>query len=164
MNYYLPPDIRIKEAEYVAPDFHARYDAKRRTYRYYIALKPTAVFYPFRWLVTYKLDIASMHKAASRFVGEHQFTAFCSTDSETENHWCNVYEAEWEARGDELIFKIVANRFLHSMVRSIVGTLVDVGRGKISWQEINDIIDAKDRKRIGITAPPQGLFLEKVEY
>ena len=166
INFYLPEDIRVIKAETVNSEFHSRYDAKKRTYKYYISLQPSAVLRKYRWTVIDKLAIDEMQKAARFLIGKKDFKSFCSNKSNMDHYICDVFlvELHLNGNGNELIFEIQGSRFLHNMVRAIVGTLVEIGRGKIKADEINDIIAAEDRTKAGPTAPPTGLFLVNVEY
>ena len=164
LNGVLPPDIRIRTVETVADDFHARFSAKSRFYRYRIAKFQRAVERQYVWFYGSALDVEKMNKVAKVFVGTHDFRSFSKLNKELDNFDCTVSEAEWIETDNELWFNITANRFLHKMVRTIVGTLVDVGRNKLPGTEIEKILKAKNREEAGITAPAHGLFLLKVEY
>ena len=164
LNFYLPDDIRVINAEEIHSEFHARYDAVNRIYRYYIRRQPSAVHRYFRWVLLENLDVAEMKKAASCLLGTKNFKSFCSTQSDTENYVCQITKAELSVVAPDLIFEIHGNRFLHNMVRAIVGTLVEIGRGKIRAGDMERIIAAENRNAAGATAPPTGLFLEKVFY
>ncbi|MFQ5676508.1 MAG: tRNA pseudouridine(38-40) synthase TruA [bacterium] len=164
LNTYLPSDVRVVKAEEVADKFHSRFDAVRRTYRYVISKRPRAIERQYGWFCKYKLKVTRLKEASEFLLGSHVFEAF-SKISEDENHYlCDVESASWRETEENLIFAITANRFLHKMVRIIVGTLVDVGRGKLSPADVREILDSGDRKRAGFAAPPQGLFLVSVDY
>jgi tRNA pseudouridine38-40 synthase len=164
LNSFLPKDITIIEAEEVDEKFHARHDAVKRTYRYVISTRPRAVGRQYCWHCKYGLDLDKIRKATEYLIGAHVFTAFSKTIEGEIHYLCKVESAVWKATDDEIIFEICANRFLHNMVRIIVGTMVDVGRGKLTPVEIKNILESRDRDRAGSTAPPQGLFLVKVYY
>ena len=164
LNFYLPDDIKVINAEDAASDFHARYDAVKRTYRYYIRLQPTSVLRNFRWVIIDKINIDEMIKAEGFLKGKKNFKSFCSSQSNMDHYNCELLKAEFSLMKNDLIFEIQANRFLHNMVRSIVGTLVEIGRGKFKAEDIKDIIAQQNRVAAGPTAPPTGLFLEKVDY
>ncbi len=163
-NAILPHDISIQNILKVAEDVHARYSALERSYEYHITLKKN----PFQeGLALYHfkpLNVAEMNKAASLLLGKQDFAAFSKVKTDVNNFICNLNRAEWVKDGDRLIFHISANRFLRGMVRAIVGTLLEVGSGKLSVAAFQQIIDAKDRKQAGMNAPPHGLFLTKVVY
>ena len=111
-----------------------------------------------------ELDIKTMNKASALLTGTHDFEAFSKVKTDVNHFICTIKEAEWNQKGDLLVFNIAANRFLRGMVRAIVGTLLDVGSGKISMKEFQEILKSKDRKKAGMNVPPEGLFLVKVKY
>ena len=164
LNGLLHHDVVIKKAQEADPDFHARYGATSRLYRYRICRRRTALLRRYAWQVLYSLNIDEMVRATEHIQGEHDFSSFCVAESSKENNVCNVTRAAWERSGDELTFRIEANRFLHTMVRSLVGTLGEVGRGYFSFADFVDIMKAKDRRKAGPTAPPRGLYLVEVKY
>jgi tRNA pseudouridine38-40 synthase len=164
LNSLLDPDVRIIEAAEVPLDFSARYDATRRVYRYEITSRPTSVWRRFRWYVKWSLDAAAMTEASRHLVGEHDFTAFTCKD-ENRSPFISlhgIYIEELEPAG--LAITVEAERFLRKMVRMLVGTLVEVGRGRMRPQDVCDILRECDRTRCGPCAPPHGLFLVRVEY
>jgi tRNA pseudouridine38-40 synthase len=166
LNTQLPDDIQVLKVEKVPPDFHARFVAKKKEYRYRILNRPEPD--PFRrhfaYHVPYTLDIAAMKAAASYILGVHDFTSFCASGSSVKDKVRTVYELELITVGEELIIRIVGNGFLYQMVRIIVGCLLEVAKGKMEPARIKEIIDAKDRRLAYITAPPQGLYLWHVDY
>ncbi|MBI3006153.1 MAG: tRNA pseudouridine(38-40) synthase TruA [Ignavibacteriales bacterium] len=164
LNGVLPKDIVVLSAEGVDDKFHARYSAKGRHYKYYISQHPTALFRKYCWSLSYKLDIDLMKQCGRLVIGEHDFSSFCKSESEVEHHRCNVLSTTWTVRDSVLEFDISANRFLHGMVRALVGTMVDVGRGYRRMEDFEDILSAKNRTAAGMTAPACGLFLEHVTY
>ena len=164
LNGLLHRDVVIKKAQEVDPDFHSRYSATSRAYEYRVCRRRSALLRRRVWEVLYSLNIEEMAKATEHIKGEHDFSSFCVAESAKENNACAVTEATWEQSGDELIFKIEANRFLHTMVRSLVGTLVEVGRGYFSVADFVNIMKAKDRRKAGPTAPACGLYLVEVKY
>jgi len=163
-NSLLPDDVLIREIQEVDPDFNARYSARSKVYRYRIYLTRTAILKRYVWEVSVPIDIEKMEEATGVISGQHDFSSFCVTKSTKEENLCQVMQAKWAGRNQSLIFEIEADRFLHSMVRSLVGTLVDVGRGYFSPSDFTEILKAKDRKRAGLTAPAKGLYLVKVNY
>ena len=163
-NSLLPEDVLIKEIQDVDLDFHARYSAKSKKYRYRIYLKRTALLNRYVWEVLFPLDLDNMEEATLVIGGQHDFSSFCVAKSTREDNDCNVIYAKWITRNQALVFEIEADRFLHSMVRSLVGTLVDVGRGYFSPSDFTDILNSKDRKKAGLTAPAKGLYLVNVNY
>jgi tRNA pseudouridine38-40 synthase len=167
MNSLLPGDIVIKSLIEVDERFHSRYDAKSKVYLYQIfnSSVPSALYRNYSWFVHFPLDIDNMKTAASQLIGSHDFSSFCASNNDTSDYIRNVINVSINQGKDGIIrFFIEANGFLRYMVRNIVGTLIDVGRGKFLPSEFLDIMKARDRNRAGITAPPQGLFLKEVKY
>ena len=164
LNGVLPRDICIHSVEEVSPAFHARFDARLRRYRYFIAREPSAVDRRFCWFVSSHLDFPAMEDIAQRVVGAHDFSAFCTHAAEVEDHMCVVGRSVWIVEDHRLIYEIAADRFVHGMVRTLVGTMVDIGRGKIAAEEFDAILASRDRRRAGMAAPALGLFLEEVGY
>jgi tRNA pseudouridine38-40 synthase len=164
LNGMLPPDIAIKKVETVSPEFHARFDALRRFYFYRISFTKTPIGRYYAWYMRRSLDIDTLNRAAQLLLGRHDFTSFCVAAHEKENRVCEVFESYWQQEENGLVFHISGNRFLRSMVRSIVGTFVEMGRGVRPAEAIPEILEAQDRQRAGESAPPCGLFLDKVVY
>ena len=169
VNGLLPPSVAVTSISKVRDDFHARYDARARQYRYRISTRAIAIEQAIRWHVRPVPDLPRMNEAAAFLLGMHDFSSFCRTQSETENRVCTVSHAAWEAAGGPLSdgrsdFVIRADRFLHGMVRAIVGTLVEVGHGKRKPADMEGILAARDRTMAGFAAPPGGLMLERVLY
>jgi tRNA pseudouridine38-40 synthase len=164
LNNFLPADIVIYNIQSVADDFHARFDAISRTYRYYIS----NVKDPFKKNLSYyyngKLDILEMNKACMYLLNYNDFTSFSKLHTQTITNNCTIEYAGIEMINNELIFTITADRFLRNMVRAIVGTLIEIGKGKLYADDMNKIIEAKDRSKAGFSVPADGLFLEKVVY
>lgn len=165
LNMMLPKDIAIFSVTPVADGAHARFDARQREYRYYIC--PTKN--PFRrysaWLYYVSLDVEKMNQAAAKLLEYDDFTSFAKLNSNNKTNICRVMDAHWSVEADGvLVFTIRADRFLRNMVRSIVGTLVDVGRGRYSVEEFCKIVEAKDLSLSSAGAPAQGLFLSDVVY
>lgn len=166
LNRYLPRDIRVLAAQQTTEDFHARYSAKEKTYRYQIVNSET----PHVFLRNYalflpeKLDIQAIKEALPLFLGTQDFTSFQATGSSVKNPIRTLTQADLTLAGSLLFFRFSANGFLYNMVRNMVGTLLLVGRGKIRPAEITEILARRDRRFAGTTAPPQGLFLEHVQY
>lgn len=165
LNKVLPVDIAIMRIYEVEPMLHARFDAIEREYTYFLAPHKS----PFRrysaWHFTAEIDVAKMNEAASKLLEHEDFTSFAKLNSNNKTNICHISHAEWVVESDgTLRFTIRANRFLRNMVRAIVGTLVDVGRGKYSVAEFEDIILARDLSRCSAGAPACGLFLSDVKY
>jgi len=167
LNSLLPPDIVIQKVEEVDEGFHARKHSKSKIYEYRILNRNlrSAFHRGYVWHIPQKLNLAEIRKATQSLVGEHDFSAFCTVGSPTRTTVRRVIRAEWRRGRDGLLrFEIEANGFLKQMVRSIIGTLVEIGKGKMKAVEIRMILNSKDRKEAGPTAPAQGLFLKKVKY
>ena len=164
LNGLLPEDISIHSVEEVPEAFHSRFDARERVYRYYICIEPSAIERRFSWFVKYDLDLQTMNEAANLILGEHDFESFCKYEAEVDHYRCTIIESRWTRMSAKIVYEVRANRFLHGMVRALVGTMIDVGRGSISVSQFKEIMTAKDRKKAGMAAPPHGLFLEEVVY
>jgi len=164
LNGILPDDIYVRSGEEVHEGFHARFDAIERVYRYFISVKPSAIGRQYRWFIKYDLDLEAMNSVARQIVGEHDFESFCKYEAEVNHYRCMVTKSIWVKVQNELVYEVRANRFLHGMVRALVGTMVDVGRGFTPVSAFQDIMSAKDRRKAGMAALPQGLFLEEVVY
>ncbi len=167
LNSLLPPDIVIQRAEEVEEDFHARRESKSKVYEYRILNQDirSAFRHKYAWHIPQKLDLEEMRKATRILIGEHDFSSFRSVGTPTRTAIRRVIRAEWKKGRDGLIwFEIEASGFLKQMVRALVGTLVEVGRGKIDSEEFQKILDSRDRKKAGPTAPAHGLFLKEVKY
>ena len=167
LNSLLSHDIVIKRVEEVEEGFHARRQSKSKVYEYRILNQDlrSAFHRGYAWHIPQKLNLREMKKATQSLIGEHDFSSFRSVGSPTQTPIRRVILAEWKRSRDGLLrFEIEANGFLKQMVRAIVGTLVEVGKGKISSEEFQRVLDFRDRKKAGPTAPAQGLFLKEVKY
>ncbi len=164
LNEVLPRDIAVKEIVAVCPEAHARFSALSRTYEYHISRHKNPFSIKTSWLFKTDLDVDRMKRAASKLLTYTDFTSFSKLGSDVKTNRCRVYSAIWEVQDQELVFTIRADRFLRNMVRAIVGTLIDVGRGKITEDDFVQIIEAKDRSLAGTSAPAEGLFLTNIEY
>lgn len=167
INSRLPDDIVITRAEEVSPDFHARFSAKSRVYWYTIwnTAQPSPFFGRYSWHIIQKLDVAVMQQAAETLIGVHDFSSFQGADKEEVQPVREVFGVRFKrTRQHILLFEIHASSFLKHMVRNIVGTLADVGRGKVTPHEFTAILEARDRTRAGAAAPACGLFLKEVRY
>lgn len=166
LNQRLPEDIVIVKSEEVAPDFHPRYCDCSKTYEYYILNTkiPDPIQRRTHHFVSYDLNIEHMRRAASYLVGTHDFESFCNIRTDVESTVRTVTALDILTNGKEIIVRITGNGFLYNMVRIIVGTLIRVGRGFYEPEQVKTILEAKDRKAAGITAPPQGLVLTEIRY
>lgn len=166
LNSKLPEDISVIQSELVPDDFHSRYDAKGKIYRYtiYNGEIRNPIYNRYVYHVPVKLDFASMDKAKEYFLGSHDFKAFMASKSSVKSTVRTIKNISLDKKKDLIFLTVEGNGFLYNMVRIIAGTLVEVGLGKLQWQSIPHIIESKDRKRAGHTAPAQGLCLEKVYY
>jgi tRNA pseudouridine38-40 synthase len=165
VNALLPPQIVVLSVEKVPEEFHARYSAQGRVYRYHLGLRSSAFRRDQSWYVGgYAIDECLLQRCGESILGEHDFSSFSKIDASTDHFRCTVDRASWQKVDSELVFDIRANRFLYGMVRALVGTMVDVARGHRNFAEFQEILDAKDRSRAGASAPAKGLFLEEVIY
>ncbi|MGD2125048.1 MAG: tRNA pseudouridine(38-40) synthase TruA [Desulfobacteraceae bacterium] len=167
LNGLIPWDIFIKKAEYVPLDFHARYSAKSKTYEYRILNRkePDLFLRLYTWHVPMKLDTEEMEKCISALRGKHDFSSFKSTGSGNTNPVREMMRAELHVPEEGVLrFVFEADGFLRHMVRNIVGTVVDAGRGRMDFGEFMELFKAKDRQMAGLKAPPHGLFLTMVQY
>ncbi len=163
-NRFLPNDIYIFAIQKVADDTHARFSAIKREYHYFINLRKNPFNQDFAFRLSYKLDISLMNQAAKQLIGTKDFTSFSKLHTQVNNNICKLYEAGFTLQNSRFLFKISANRFLRNMVRSIVGTLLEVGSGKIDLQEFNAIIQCKERSKAGFSVPGKALFLTDIAY
>lgn len=166
LNQRLPDDIVIVKSEEVPADFHPRYCDCSKTYEYHII--NTRIPDPTRrltnYFVSYVLDVEKMRKAAAYLIGEHDFVSFCNVRTDVESTVRTITGLEILTNGDEITVRITGNGFLYNMVRIIVGTLIRVGRGFYEPEKVKEILEAKDRKAAGVTAPAHGLVLVKIDY
>ncbi len=165
LNSFLPPDIAVKRIFSVAADFHARFDATFRTYEYFISLEKNPFTQDSAWSIwKRKLDVEKMNEACKILFEYEDFTSFAKLHADNKTNICKIYKAGWEQKGSELKFTISADRFLRNMVRAIVGTMVEIGNGKIQPDDLHTIIESRNRNVAGTSAPAQGLFLVDVGY
>lgn len=166
MNSLLPPDIAIIAAAAANDDFDPRRDARVRVYEYRVINRErrSAFDYRYAWLVPAPLELAAMNAAARRFIGDRDFAAFRSLGSVEGTTRRRVYLSEWRRTENQLVYRVEASGFMRHMVRTMVATMVAVGRGKLAAVQVSDLIAARDRARVPASAPPCGLFLVEVRY
>jgi tRNA pseudouridine38-40 synthase len=164
LNSFLPKDIAIRSIKKIKHDASARYDAYERTYEYHITrsknpLREGLSFYFFK-----PVDVNVLQRGAAILLGKHDFECFSKVKTDVNHFICDITRAEWNQKGELLVFTITANRFLRGMVRAVVGTLLDAGIGKMTLEDIKAVLKSKDRKKAGMNVPPEGLFLTNVKY
>lgn len=165
LNAILPSDIYVRDIRQVSSSAHCRFDALGREYQYYIYSQKDAFMEDRGWHYPYKLDINLLNAAAEMIKKETDFTSFAKRNTQVLTHNCFIESSYWEIiQQNQLRYTVKANRFLRGMVRGLVGTMVKVGRGKISLAEFENIIASKDASKADFSTPPQGLFLVKVIY
>lgn len=164
LNGLIEKDIVIKKLEQMHPEFHARYDAKSRIYRYYITQTPTSVSRNFTWYISYPLNFTLMQLAAAEFLRINDFNSFCKSGSNNKTTLCTVKESKWFKSSTLWVYEIEANRFLYGMVRAIVGTMIALSQGKITFGQFLGITKGDSTTGVSFLAPAQGLFLEKIRY
>ena len=165
LNRILPCDIAVDRVELVSDDMHARFSATSRTYHYYIHRKKDPFNKAFSTELHYELDFDKMNEAGRILMSYDDFGAFCKSHSDVKTTLCHVTKAEWIQTGEtSWYFEITANRFLRNMVRAVVGTLIDVGRGRLTLDEFRKVIEGKRRTEAGESMPANALFLEKIVY
>ena len=165
LNRLLPPDVAVQAVRPVGPEMHARFSATRRTYHYYIHTRKDPFLRGYSWQVNVPLDFALMNEAAQVLLEYSDFTSFSKTGTDVKTNICQLTEARWEQlKPGEWRFTVSANRFLRNMVRAIVGTLVEVGRHRMTISQMRHAIEAKDRQRAGESVPGHALYLTNIEY
>lgn len=164
LNRLVGRDIAIYDIFRVADDAHARFDATERTYKYFVTFEKNPFFYPLCLYCPNGLDLNKMNEAAKLLLSTEDFTSFAKLHSDAKTNICKVTGAEWTQEGNMAVFTISADRFLRNMVRAIVGTLVEVGRGKMSIDEFHKVIERKDRCLAGQSMPGEALFLWDIKY
>lgn len=164
MNRILPKDIVIYDIKQVKPDAHARFDAVSRLYRYYITTRKDPFLHHLKYKIHGAINMEAMNRCADVLFEYKDFTSFSKLHTDVKTNNCKIMLARWEQSGEDYIFTIKADRFLRNMVRSIVGTLLEAGRGKLDAAGMRKIIEAKDRGAAGTSVPGHALFLEEIEY
>ena len=164
LNSFLPADISIHTIFVVNDEAHTRFDAISRTYEYWIVQNKNPFLSDFAYYLKHSLDVAKMNEAVKVLFEYKDFQCFSKSNTDVKTYLCKITKAEWEVRNEKLIFTITADRFLRNMVRAVVGTLLEVGLGKISKEDVKKIIESKNRSKAGASVPAHGLYLTKVEY
>ena len=164
INGFLPKDIAIQKIYQVTNEAHARFDAMSRTYHYYIHQGKDPFLLESSYFLSRKLDVDLMNKACKRLLSYTDFTSFSKLHTDVKTNNCKITQAFWTQEGHKLKFTITADRFLRNMVRAIVGTLIDIGKKKISIEDFILIIESKNRSDAGVSVPAHGLYLENITY
>lgn len=164
LNNFLPKDISIYKIVAVKPDAHARFSAICRTYNYFLTTEKDPFLHEIKTRIFFEPDIQKMNALCKVLMEYADFTSFSRLHTDVKTNICSISEACWKQSGNDYIFTITADRFLRNMVRAIVGTLLEAGKGRLDETGLRLIIDQKDRKNAGHSAPPHGLFLQNVQY
>ncbi|TBN00439.1 tRNA pseudouridine(38-40) synthase TruA [Hyunsoonleella flava] len=164
LNSFLPFNIAVAAIFKVQPEAHARFDAIRRSYLYRVGFKKNVFAHRNAYLLKQPLDMEAMNAAAKILFEYKDFQCFSKTHTDVKTYYCDIMKAKWFLRDDELHFTITADRFLRNMVRAIVGTMINIGLGKISLDDFRAIIASKDRSEAGYSVPAHGLYLTEVAY
>ncbi|EDP71629.1 putative tRNA pseudouridine synthase A [Flavobacteriales bacterium ALC-1] len=164
LNSYLPKDIAVSTIFEVKPDAHARFEAKSRTYHYKISTSKNVFDYDFAYQVQLPLDVEAMNTACKILFEYKDFQCFSKSNTDVKTYNCDIKEAFWTQNSNQLIFTITADRFLRNMVRAIVGTMVNIGLGKLKPEDLHKIIASKNRSEAGFSVPAHGLYLAKIVY
>ncbi len=164
LNSFLPKDIAIHAIFEVANDAHARFDALSRSYIYRISLTKDVFDYKYSYKFSLPLDVEAMNKACKVLFDYKNFKCFSRSNTDVKTYNCDIMEATWRKEHNTLIFSITANRFLRNMVRAIVGTMIEIGLGKITIEQFHEIIKSQDRTNAGASVPGHALYLTKIEY
>ena len=164
LNSFLPKDIAITDIFKVKPEAHTRFDALSRTYHYKISTSKNVFDYDFAYEVQLPLNVDAMNAASEILFQYKDFQCFSKSNTDVKTYNCDIKEAFWTVNPDQLVFTITADRFLRNMVRAIVGTMVNIGLGKLKPDDLHKIIASKDRSEAGFSAPAHGLYLVKIVY
>lgn len=164
LNAFLPEDIAIHKIVRVKENAHARFDATSRTYEYWITKVKNPFLAASAHYIKQELDIVAMNKASELLLSHTDFQCFSKSNTDVHTYNCDVTRAVWCAEDEKMIFTITADRFLRNMVRAVVGTLLDVGKGKTTLKDVEAILASKDRSKAGASVPAKGLYLTKIEY
>lgn len=164
LNRYLPHDIAVQSIRKVVPGANARFSAISRTYQYYISRAKDPFKTETSWFLNYRLNIELMNEACKILTETDDFASFCKLHSDNKTSECRIYHASWAEDEGSLIFTIKADRFLRNMVRAVVGTMINIGKGKLVTVDFARIIQSRNRSSAGMSAPARGLFLTDIEY
>jgi tRNA pseudouridine38-40 synthase len=164
LDIFLPKDITAQKLFIVPADANARWSALTRTYMYYITRVKNPFLLQTAAFIHSPLDIDKMNEAAEMLLDYHDFEAFSKVNIQNKHHLCDLFDARWKQYGDNLVFTVTANRFLRGMVRILVGTMLDVGKNKMTLLQFKELIEGKNRVRAGAAAPAEGLYLTDVTY
>ncbi|MEM8894266.1 MAG: tRNA pseudouridine(38-40) synthase TruA [Bacteroidota bacterium] len=164
LNALLPKDISAKSVSRVKSDAHARFDATKRSYEYHMHLTKNPFLEGLSYFYPHECDVIMMNSAAELLLGKQNFQCFSKVKTEVNTFDCDITTAQWVLENEKLVFHVSADRFLRGMVRAIVGTLLSVGKGKMTAEEFREVIESKDRRKAGRAAPAHGLYLTEVLY
>lgn len=164
LNSFLPKDVAIQQIFKVKPEAHARFDAVSRTYHYKVSTSKNVFDYDFAYEVQLPLNVDAMNKACKILFEYRDFQCFSKSNTDVKTYNCDIKEAYWTSNNNQLIFTITADRFLRNMVRAIVGTMVNIGLGKLKSEDLHAIIKSKDRGEAGFSVPAHGLYLTEIVY
>jgi len=164
LNCILPNNIAVSKVERVNNDIHARFSAVSRTYHYLITTEKNPFLLNKAWFLPQNLDLYSMQNAAVELLKHKCFESFCKSNSGSTTYECTIFDARWVRDGNLLRFEISADRFLRNMVRAIVGTMVDLGQGKLTLEDFKKIIESRNRSNAGLSVPACGLYLQEINY
>eukprot|EP01137_Pigoraptor_chileana_P031381 Opistho-2@19144 len=164
LNSFLPKDIAVLDVFKVSDEAHARFDATKRTYEYHIHTMKDAFENDGSFQFHLPLDIEKMNEACPILLKYTDFECFSKVNTDVNTFNCKIFEANWKQNGTKIVFTISADRFLRNMVRAIVGTMINIGTGKIKVSDLEKIIESKDRSEAGFSVPAHGLYLTKIEY
>ena len=164
LNSLLPPDVKVMGAKRVRDDFNARFDVVKKTYVYLVTSSDSPIYSRYYTHNTYNILINKVQECLDMFVGRHNFKGFAASGAQVKSYEREIYEAKVTQKKDSLKFTITGNGFLQNMVRILVGTALDVGRGKLSLESVRQALESGDRSKAGKTMPPNGLFLKKIYF
>ncbi len=164
LNSILPANIVVQRIALVEDNYHSRFDAVSREYKYQLYQRKNPFYESIAYYYPYRLDISKLREAAAMVKASHDFTSFSKRNTQVKDFNCSIIKSDWFIENDLIIYNVISNRFLRGMVRGLVGTMLQVGSGKISLQRLEEIIRSKDCTKADFSVPPQGLFLIHVAY